>query len=284
MASQKAAKDKATAVPPPDAFTTRAGGLLDAARPHAKAMGAIAAAVVIAIAAFGIVRWNKRKAETAATELYHLALLHLAVPLADDLPPGAEPEADDLRHLPATYPDAGGRATAALAVLDALEREHGGTGAAREARLLRAGILLQLGRADEAAAAYRAYAAEADGPALKATALEGVGYALEAKAAAEKDAGARQAGLEAARAAFDAMQPGDGEARARALYHQGRVLVALARPDEARTRFDEALAKDPDPVLKQELDARIASLGAAPPAAPAPEAPAPAPVAAPGAP
>jgi tetratricopeptide (TPR) repeat protein len=246
-------------------------------------MGVIAAVVVIAIAAFGIVRWNKRKAETAATELYHLALLHLAVPLADDVPPGAEPEADDLRHLPGTYPDANGRATAALAVLDGLEREHGGTGAARDARLLRAGILLQLGKPAEAAAAYKAYAAEAD-PALKATALEGVGYALEAKAAAEKDAGARQAGLEAARAAFDAMQPGDGEARARALYHQGRVLVALAKPDEARKRFDEALAKDPDPVLKQELDARIASLGAAPPAAPAPEAPAPAPVAAPGAP
>ena len=72
-----------------------------------------------------------------------------------------------------------------------------------------------------------------------------------------------QGALEAARAAFEQMTPAEGEGRALGLYHQGRVLLALAKPDDAKKRFDEALTAKPDPMLKAQIEGRLGGLESA---------------------
>ena len=96
-------------------------------------------------------------------------------------------------------------------------------------------------------------------------AREGLGMALEMKAEADKDATARQKGLEEALAAFQAMQPDDkGAGRAYALYHQGRILMLLGKRDDAKAAFQKAkdIGKDKDADLAELVEERLAMLGA----------------------
>lgn len=257
-------KDKAATITAPDEFVSVGGRIVEKLRPHARQLviGVLVAALLLV--AFAVWRWNERRKATAATDLYHRALLIAEIPVIGADAPGDKPAADDVRNLPGFFPDAEARATATLALLDELEREHGGSEVAGEARLVRGSVLLTLGRADDALAAYRGFLAEAEQPTLEVAALEGVGYALEARAMANKDAGAKQAGLEEALRAFEEVQPDDaGYGRDRALYHQGRILAALGKTDEARKRLEAALTRNPGPALKSEIDGRLASLGSA---------------------
>jgi tetratricopeptide (TPR) repeat protein len=83
------------------------------------------------------------------------------------------------------------------------------------------------------------------------------------KATQEKDATARQKGLEEALATFKSMQPDDkGPRAAYALYHQGRMLALLGKRDEAKAVFEKAkeLGKNTD--LAERVDERLAGLGA----------------------
>jgi hypothetical protein len=98
---------------------------------------------------------------------------------------------------------------------------------------------------------------------------EGIGIALEAKAAAEKDAAARNKLLEEALTAYQRMQPDEkGPRRAYALYHQGRILDErnLNRKAEAKAAYEKAnelLTAEPRHELKDLLQQRLAVLGAA---------------------
>src|SRR2546430_2409671 len=76
----------------------------------------------------------------------------------------------------------------------------------------RASLLLQAGKLDDAISEYRKAQGLAglDG----VLAREGLGIALETKATQEKDASARQKGLEDALATFKAMQPDEKGPRA----------------------------------------------------------------------
>jgi tetratricopeptide (TPR) repeat protein len=109
-----------------------------------------------------------------------------------------------------------------------------------------------------------------------ALAREGLTLALEAKAAADKDAGAKQKGLEEALAAARAIQPdADGPRRIYGLYHEARLLVLLGKGSEAKALFEKVKTmaeKAPDDKakviegadLRSLAESRIADLGATP--------------------
>jgi len=145
----------------------------------------------------------------------------------------------------------------AQAVLDEMQKSG-----AKFTSAYKASLLVQAGKLDEAIAEYRS----AQGvPGLDGVlAREGLGLALEMKAQAEKDASARQKGLEDALAAFQQMQPDDkGARRAYALYHQGRILSLLGKTAEATDAFKKAKdASGEGGALNDQIDERLASLGA----------------------
>jgi len=128
----------------------------------------------------------------------------------------------------------------------------------------RGGQLLDAGKIDDAIAEYRK--GTGDKTIEGVLSREGLGLALEAKAAAEKDAAARQKGFEDALTAFVAMQPDEnGMRRAYALYHQGRMQQLLAKRAEAKALFEKAkeankIIRDSD--LDKLLNKRLAALGA----------------------
>jgi len=120
-----------------------------------------------------------------------------------------------------------------------------------------------LGHVDEAITEYRKGVAgkTVDGLLCR----EGLGLALEAKAAADKDPAVRQKGLEEALAAFVAMQPDDaGPRRVYALYHQARIQQLLGKRADAKALFEKAkLAnKDADHEIADLIEKRLAALGA----------------------
>ena len=100
-------------------------------------------------------------------------------------------------------------------------------------------------------------------------AREGLGIALEAKAAAEKDAAARGKLLEEALASYQRMQPDEkGPRYIYAIYHQGRLQAALGKSAEAKTLFEKAnelLAAGHSELreLRELISKRLAALGAA---------------------
>ena len=149
----------------------------------------------------------------------------------------------------------------AKALLDELSKQ----GAEPPGHAYRGGLLLAAGNVDQAIEAYKRGqdAKDIDGVLSR----EGLGIALEAKAAAEKDAAARGKILEEALAAFQRMQPDEkGPRRVYALYHQGRVQAALGKNAEAKTLFEKAnemLASERRHELRELLQKRLAALGAA---------------------
>jgi tetratricopeptide (TPR) repeat protein len=165
-------------------------------------------------------------------------------------PPGApvDPKVKEPTH--ATNKDR------ALATLDALDKAG-----AKAPGTYRASMLVQAGKLDDAITEYKKHT---KGAALDAVlAREGLGLAIEMKAEAEKDAAARQKGLEEALAAFQQMQPdAAGPRYAYALYHQGRILALLGRTAEAKTQLEKAKELGKDTKLPELIDERLASLNA----------------------
>jgi tetratricopeptide (TPR) repeat protein len=142
------------------------------------------------------------------------------------------------------------------AVLDAIVKSG-----ATVSPTYKASLLMQAGKVDDAIAEYRKYTT---GRTLdNVLAREGLGIALEAKAEKEKDAAARQKGLEEALTTFQTMQPDEkGPRRAYALYHQGRILSLLGKTAEAKAAFEKAKELGGPGPLADMIEERHATLGA----------------------
>ena len=243
-----AEKDASKPVEPPKPVHIGGESILDRIRPHLKQIiiGIIALSVVLLVVF--TIRWFRERKQIAETEKLGQILDVARAPIRgkDDKP---DPKAPSF----ATVKDRG------AAVLDAIAKQ--GTDAAGPA--FRGGQLLDAGKPDEAIAEYRKGVADKGLEGLLSR--EGLGLAIEAKAAAEKDPAARQKGLEEALAAFVAMQPDEaGPRRAFALYHQGRIQQLLGKRAEAKALFEKAkTANKDDRELGELLDKRLASLGAA---------------------
>jgi hypothetical protein len=252
-------KPAPSATPSFDPKPVQVGGesIVDRLLPHMKkiAYGVVAAAVIVG--AFSVVVWWRDRKEAGTTtklaKVLDVAARPVHEPEPEAKPDGSnkpEPKKDD------SFPDDKARSLAVLSMLASQGEDLAGP-AFRGAQLVAAGKL------DDAIAVYHQgeHAEGVDG----VLAREGLGLALEAKALAEKDPTARQHGLEAALAAFRAMQPDDkGVGAGEAYYHQGRVLdrLELNRLDEAKAAYEKAkpLAKETD--LPELIEQRLAMLGA----------------------
>lgn len=245
-----------------DQFVSGAGKVAEALRPHIWRIAVAVAVVTILVVAYSLYGWWNDKKALAATDLYAEALEIAQREIVPEDLKALEEEADTVVK-PVTYTTSQERAQAALAVLDKLQAEYGGTDVATEARLLQAAMLFELGRFDDALAMYDSYADSGASPELKAVAREGIAYVYEAKAMALEDAAARDQALEQALEAFRSVQPEDeGPLRELALYHQGRILQQLGRTDEAAEAFRKALEVDELGVLEGDIQSRLAQLDA----------------------
>lgn len=227
--------------------------LVDRILPHIKkiTIGAVVAAAVISF--FVVVRCVKERGQEKETEKVASVLAVAQRPVAA---PGAtpDPKKDE-------FADAAARAKA---VLDEISKQ----GTSPPGHAYRGGQLLNAGQIDDAIAEYRQGIDDKD--ILGVLAREGLGIALEAKAAAEKDAAARQKLYEEALASYKGMQPDEkGPRYIYALYHQGRMQAALGKTAEAKTLFEKAndLITAGQHIelreLRELLTRRLATLGAA---------------------
>ncbi len=267
----KFGKAKPTSVPETDEFISGIDRVARALKPHALRLAVFFGVVAVIVVSYTTWHWWQQRKLTSATELYARAVALSQVPLAGaegedtaDEPKKNEPPPDP-RDLPSEFATAADRSRAVLAALEELAAEYGGTSVGQQGLLLHGETLYRLGRYDDAIARYREYL-EGGGPVeLMLSAREGVAYALEAKAVAQKDAKARQAGLEEALKAFQEMQPqGDGPRRDEALYHQGRIQAELGRKDEARKTLEQILVQHQESSLRRDVEMRLTALSAAP--------------------
>ena len=128
---------------------------------------------------------------------------------------------------------------------------------------MRAGVLYDLRRFDEAIAAYKMFLSSDEGHgSLRFAAQEGLGYCQEAKALAQTDANARGAGLDEALLAFAALQPDPkGFYRDFALYHQARIKAVKGDVAGAIELYKQVRDQFPVGPLREEVRNRLALLG-----------------------
>ncbi len=140
-------------------------------------------------------------------------------------------------------------ATAYAAVADA----HAKTPAAAWARIGEGKALFTEGKWEQARAAYQAALDASDDEPVRWAALEGISYSLEA----EKSYDQALEQLEALRELDRSIAPIAG-------YHQGRILAAQGKLEEAKTKFDWVLneLKEADapllPYTQEQTEARLA--------------------------
>jgi len=241
-------KPVTAAAEPPKAVHIGGESFLDRIRPYIKQIliGCLAVAVIASVIA--IVHWFGERKQIAATEKLERVLEVAQQPIRgkDDKPDPKKPSFADTKER-------------AAAVLDAIAKQ--GTEAAGAA--FRGGQLLDAGKPDEAITEYKK--GVADKTIEGVLCREGLGLALEAKAAAEKDPAVRQKGLEEARDAFTTMQPDEaGPRHVYALYHQARLQALLGKRSEAKALFEKAKAAntDADHEIADLIEKRLAALGA----------------------
>jgi tetratricopeptide (TPR) repeat protein len=241
-----AEKDVSKPAEPPKPVHIGGESFVDRILPHMRQIIIGCVVVILVIFVVVIVNWVRERREKAATQKLDqvLAIAREPVRGKDDKPDPKNPSFADIKERSA-------------AVLDALAKQ--GTDVAGHA--FRGAQLLDAGKFDEAIAEYRQGIADKTIEGL--VCREGLGLALEAKAAAEKDATARQKGFEEALTAFVAMQPDEtGPRRAYALYHQARLEQLLGKRADAKALFAKAkeAGKD-DHELNDLIEKRLASLG-----------------------
>jgi tetratricopeptide (TPR) repeat protein len=271
----KFGKAKVTAVPETDEFISGIDRVLGALKPHAARLAVFFGVIAVIVVTYTTWHWWQDRKDAAATEYYARAVIISQRPLKsaaeEEGEEGAEGAKDkkrpqvppDPRGIPTEFASAQARSRAVLVALEELAAEYGDTEVGRQGLLLQGEALFELGRYDDAAARYREYASGGGPEELVLSAREGIGYALEAKAAAEKDAKARQAGLEQALKAFQDMQPqGEGQRRDEALFHQARILEQLGRKDDARKTLQQITQQHPESPLKRDVETRLTALSA----------------------
>jgi hypothetical protein len=249
----------ATAVEPTEIVLDFWERLAKQLSPHRFKILAAAGAVAVLLISLSLWSWWDRKREQGATVGFQEAIRAesgkvLAVELPPDLQiPGVDPDAP-------RYKTAAERSTATLTALDKLDKEFGGSDVAKRARLLKAGVLYDLGRFDDAASAYQQTLGVASG-ALKYVASEGLALSIEAKALAEKDAAARNAGLDKALAEYKQLQPDPkGYYHDVAVYHQARVLALKGDKAGAVTLYKQIVETMPSSPMVGEARERLSQL------------------------
>ena len=210
------------------------------------AIGALATVVVVAgILLFTNLR-EKRRAESSKALAYALRVLN-----SESAPHLEDPDAPKEQHdadIP-KFKTEKERREGAVAALDKVIKDWGSTAAGRDALLVRAGVLYDLGRLDDALRDYKTFLSKGPRGNLKALAHEGIGYVHEAK-------GENDRALEEFR-----LITGAGEFyRDRSLYNQARVLERKGDKAAAQKLYQEILDKSPTTPLRDDISNRLALL------------------------
>jgi hypothetical protein len=228
--------------------------LIDRLQPHIKkiAVGGLALFGVIGV----WVGWRYLKRRGAAKDTTHVAealAISQTQVRAADAPPSMLDRTAKIEGAP-KFTEATAKASAGADALGAAGK------VADTAGVYRAGLLLDAGKLDEAEALYRARTGDAGVDGVMAR--EGLGFVLEARASAAKDAAEQDKLYHQALDAFKDEQPDDsGPRRDFALYHQARILVLLGKKADAKAALDAALKAVPDSEIKQEIQQRLALVG-----------------------
>ena len=213
-----------------------------ATRKRALVIGLTAAATVI-VGSIAISAISEARAQRAGAALDRVN----RIAAGDLTTPGAPPKDDGIPHF-ATDKE---RLQGALAALDSAF--GGSTPLRAEAMLVRAGLLLDLDRADEAETTYQQLLSDKLDPRLAFLAREGLGYTFE-----------RKGKLAEAKAEFSKLGDGsdglDGFYKDRALYHQARLAELGGNPTEAQKIYQEVLEKNPTTSLRDDIMNRLAVL------------------------
>jgi tetratricopeptide (TPR) repeat protein len=230
---------------------------VDRLLPHLRTI--IIGAVVTGVVLGGFFTWRWMRERRAASDTRELAealdILNRQVVAPEADKPTDDKAAEPAKSAKPTYATVQARAEAAVAAL----REAGSAESA--AKVLEGNLLLQAGKLDDAEAAFRAASVGSSLDALLAR--EGLGYVAEARAATAKEPAERQKLLQAALAAFRAVQTDDkGPRRDHALYHEARILILLDQRAEARTALEKALVVAPKSDLEIDIQHRLAHLEA----------------------
>jgi len=205
----------------------------------------IGSAVVVWFLVYGISGWMEHKSQAAAEQFGKAVKIYDADLITDETAPKGEDETPRFK----TEKE---RADAAFAALDELNKKWSGSDVARDSLVFRAGILFDLGRYPEATDTYRKFLDQLknkDVP-LAALAKEGIGLSLEA-----------QGKLDEALTAYTQLEPSSGDFyKDRAMYAQARIYQKKGDKEKAKSIYQQILTKQPQTMLKDEIQTRLASL------------------------
>jgi len=230
----------------PDEFQVVAGKTMEWLVARQRLVILVGGAVVLAIAlAWGLSAWRSSREAKAGADLAQ-ALELQSRPIAGE--PSAQPATE-------TFPSKDERNKAALAALEKVRTEHGGTTAAQTALAELGFLKLKTGDAAAAQKDLEGFLAGAakDHP-LRVFAQESLGYALEA-----------QGKLDDARAAFEQLRTLDLPARAD--LQAARLALLQGKPDAKAQleRVAKEYPKEQDVVREANERIELASLPPAPP-------------------
>jgi tetratricopeptide (TPR) repeat protein len=241
---------------PVEQFQTLTSRLFTAARPYATKIAAVTAGVLLVVIALSIRSWWIGRRDTRATSAFGKAVDVIRSPVVKEEAPDYKPDPDEPH-----YKTPGDRSQAALAELDRLEKDYGGSGVAKQANLVRAGILFDLARYDDSIAAYKKFLASGPTGERAYVAREGLGYAIEAKGLAEKDPAKAKVIFGEALREFEQLDPDEkGAHRDMALYHQARMKALMGDKKGAIETYKQVIDKFPGTPVQSEINNRVALL------------------------
>lgn len=234
---------------PEDQFVSFWQRMFNKVEPYARAIAiALGTALLIVLAVWGITQYLEHRSQQATEAFGRAVDIYEAELYTGDTPPKPEPEDNPIPR----FKTAKERADATLAELDSFEKRYGSSSLAHDAVMFRAGVLYDIGKYDDSAAAYQKYLGDKSPPAYTAIAREGLGLAYEATGK-----------LEQALQEYVKLEPPKGSGdfyRDRALWDQARIYKKKGDKAKAVSLYKDILSKTPTSPLRDEVDSQLVML------------------------
>lgn len=228
-------------------FWTRVGHAI--AKQRKALLAGVVAALVVAAGIEGSRTLFSRQAAHRARDFGRIDAIAAAPLLTDGAPAPTE-------EFPPRFKAEKERKEAALKEAEAFLAKHGSSRLKDAALLLKAGYLMDLGRAGEALPVYQEIAPRI-APAYRFLAQEGLAYAYE-------ETGNLDKALETYGTLAQTADAQGGFYRDRALFGKARLLEKKGSKKDAEAAYKEIVAKHPTSALRDEVNDRLAVLGEAP--------------------
>jgi hypothetical protein len=218
--------------------------------PYLRAIGfTLAGALVVILGTWAVTHWLEGRAQGAAELFGRAVKIYDAELFVGD----KAPENKDEQNPVPRFKTEKERADAALAELDKLDKQYGSSQVALDGVLVRAGILYDQGKYDEAQKHYDKLA----GQAPPSTAVLVV--AKEGSALCDEQRGKLDDALNKYKSMVPEGKSGDFY-RDRALYAQARIHIKKGEKIKAAEILKEITVKMPTTPLKDEIAARLAQI------------------------